>query len=65
MSELSRKVLEILQANFGNSSFTISELISKGVSKAEVTTAIKELEENGYIYVEKTYVNGTPAYALL
>lgn len=65
MSELSQKVLKILQANFENSSFTDSELISKGFSKTETTTAIKELEENNYIYVKDVYVNGTPAYALL
>lgn len=65
MSELSQKVLKILQANFENSSFTNSELVSKGFSKAETTTAIKELEENDYIYVKDVYVNGTLAYALL
>lgn len=65
MSDISKKVLEFLQANFENSSFIRKELISNGFSEAEVTTALKELEENGYIYVEKTYVNGTTAYALL
>lgn len=65
MSELSQKVLKILQADFENSSFIYSELTSKGFSKAEVTTAIKELEENDYIYIKDVYVNGIPVYALL
>ena len=56
---------ELSQAKFEKSSFTYSELISKGFSKTETTTAIKELEENNYIYVKDVYVNGTPAYALL
>lgn len=64
MTNLSKKALEVLQADFGRSSFTCSELISKGFSNAEATAIIKDLEENGYIYVEKTYVNGTPAYTL-
>lgn len=67
MTSLSEKALKVLQADFGNSSFTCSELISKGFSNAEATAIIKDLEENGYIYIyiEKTYVSGTPAYALL
>lgn len=65
MTSLSEKALKVLQADFGNSSFTCSELISKGFSNAEATAIIKDLEENDYIYIEKTYVSGTPAYALL
>lgn len=64
MTSLSEKALEILQADFENSSFIISKLIEKGFSNAEATAVIKELEENGYIYVKKIYVSGTPAYAL-
>ncbi len=64
MTNLSKKALEVLQADFGRSSFTCSELVSKGFSNAEATAIIKDLEENGYIYVEKTYVSGTPAYTL-
>lgn len=65
MTSLSEKALEILQVDFGKSSFTCSELVSRGFSNAEATAIIKDLEENGCIYVKKTYVNGTPAYALL
>lgn len=65
MSELSKKVLQILQADFGNSSFIKQELISKGFSGAAASAAIKELEENGYIYEAEKYVNGTPVYSLL
>ena len=39
MSDISKKVLEFLQANFENSSFINKELISKGFSKIEETTA--------------------------
>lgn len=67
MTSLSEKALKLLQADFGesSSSFICSELVSKGFSNAEATAIIKELEENGCIYVKKTYVNGTSAYALL
>lgn len=65
MSDISMKVLEFLQANYKKSSFTSKELISKGFSEMEVTIALKELEEYGYIYVKNTYVNGSLTYALL
>ena len=65
MTSLSEKALEILQADTENTEFSNSDLIAKGFSDASAKIAIKELEENGCIYVKKTYVNGTPAYALL
>ena len=67
MTSLAEKALKVLQADFGesSSSFICSELVSKGFSNAEATAIIKELEENGCIYVKETYVSGTPAYALL
>ena len=64
MSALSKKVLEILQADFANSSFIASELVSKGFSQLEIASAIRELEENGYIHAQKTYISGTIAYSL-
>lgn len=45
MTSLSEKALEILQVDFGKSSFTCSELVSRGFSNAEATAIIKDLEK--------------------
>lgn len=65
MTSLSEKALEILQANSEKSEFTNSDLIAKGFSTATTKVAIKELEENGYIFISRTFINGNVMFELL
>ena len=65
MTELSKKVLHILQTAEGKSSFLTSELKEYGISESEAEVAFKELESNGHIYVSCKYVSGTPVYKLV
>ena len=65
MSILSRKALEILQAQADKTEFTNSDLIQNGFSVATVKYAIDELEENGYISIERTFINGNVTFVLL
>lgn len=65
MSILSKKALEILQANTVKTEFTNSVLIQNGFSAATAKYAINELEENGYISIERTFINGNVTFVLL
>ena len=50
MTSLSEKALEILQAS-DQTIFTNSYLIKNGFSEATAKFAIKELEDDGYIFI--------------
>lgn len=65
MTSLSEKALEILQANSEKSEFTNSDLVSHGFSDATAKVVIKELEEEGYIVVSRTYVSGNVVFELV
>lgn len=65
MTSLSEKALEILQAENDKHEFTNSYLIANGFSKSTAKLAIKELEENGYISISRTFVNGNVTFELL
>lgn len=65
MTSLSEKALEILQADSEKSEFTNSDLIAKGFSDATAKVAIKELEDEGYIVISRTYVSGNVVFELV
>lgn len=65
MTLLSKKALEILQANTDKQVFTNSILIEAGFSEATAKTAIKELDRSGYIFIETTYIDGSCRFSLL
>lgn len=65
MSILSMKALEILQALDDKPEFFTFDLTSNGFSETTAKLAIKELEENGYIFISRTFVNGNVAFVLL
>lgn len=65
MSELSMKALEILQALDTKPELFTTDLVSNGFSEAAAKSAINELEENGYIFITRTFINGNVAFELL
>lgn len=65
MTSLSEKALEILQADNNKHEFTNSYLTANGFSKSTAKIVIKELEENGYISISRTFVNGNVTFELL
>ena len=64
MTSLSEKALKILQAN-EKKEFTNSDLVKNGFSEATAKLAIKELEDEGYIEIRTTYINGNSSFQLL
>lgn len=64
MTSLSEKALEILQAS-AQTIFTNSDLIKNGFSEATAKVAIKELENDGYIFIRSTYISGNVSFELL
>ena len=64
MTSLSEKALEILQAS-GETNFTSFYLINNGFSKATAKGVINELEDAGYIFTKKLFVNGNVSFELL
>ena len=65
MTSLSEKALEILQADKDKTEFSNSDLIENGFSVATAKVAIKELEEEGYIFISRTYVSGNVVFELV
>lgn len=65
MSIFSLKALEILRALDNKPEFYTSDLVSNGFSGTTAKLIVKELEENGYIFVSRTYINGNVAFELL
>lgn len=65
MTLLSKKALEILQANTEKQVFTNSILIAAGFSEETAKAAVKELESSGYIFIEATYIDGSCRFSLL
>lgn len=65
MTSLSEKALEILQADKDKTEFSNSDLIANGFSVATAKVAIKELEEEGYIFISRTYVSGNVVFELV
>lgn len=65
MTALSEKALNLLQADSDKSEFTNSDLIKNGFSSETAKLAISELETNGYISINRTFINGNVAFELL
>lgn len=65
MTALSETALELLRANTDNTEFSNSFLIANGFSVSTAKLAIKELEESGYIYIDRTYINGNVVFTLV
>lgn len=65
MSELSMKALQILQALDTKIEFLVSDLTAKGFSESSAKFVINELEENNYIFITKTFINGNVAFVLV
>lgn len=65
MSELSKKALGFLQASAEKPEYFTSDLTSNGFSEATAKIAIDELEDNGYISISRTFINGNVAFVLL
>lgn len=64
MTSLSEKALEILQAS-DQTIFTNSDLIKNGFSEATAKVAIKELEDDGYIFIRSKYISGNVSFELV
>ena len=64
MTSLSEKALEILQAS-DQTIFTNSDLIKNVFSEATAKVAIKELEDDGYIFIRSKYISGNVSFELV
>ena len=64
MTSLSEKAVEILQAS-DQTIFTNSDLIKNGFSEATAKVAIKELEDDGYIFIRSKYISGNVSFELV
>lgn len=64
MTELAQKVLHIMKNANGKNSFSKTEFKEYDISAEDAESALKELEKNGYVYIYKTYISGTPSYRL-
>lgn len=63
LTALSSKALEILQG-IDQTEFTNSDLTNNGFSKSEAQLAIKELEDECYIYITGHYLTGNVTFKL-
>lgn len=63
LTALSSKALEILQG-IDQTEFTNSDLTNNGFSKGEAQLAIKELEDECYIYIIGHYLTGNVTFKL-
>ena len=64
MTELAEKVLRIMKTAEGKRSFSKTEFKEYDISPDDAESALKELKENGHIYIHKTYASGMLAYKL-
>ena len=65
MTKLAEEVLSVLRTLDEKPEYFISDLTSHGFSEINARTAIAELEQNGFVDIVRTFINGSPVFIIL